>query len=79
LFAAKADFASVGLDLYTADELPDVLASSLAASLDDDALEPSNRALHALLEAYNEPLDAGGDIRADVIGLQLGEVCFRLV
>jgi len=79
LFVVEPDFTSVSLDLESAKELPDFLPSSLAASLDDDTLETSDRALHTLLEAHNEPFDAGGDSRAGVLELQLGEVFFRLV
>jgi len=79
LFVVTPDIAGVGLDLESAEKLPDFLPSSRAASLDDDTLEPSDRALHTLLETHREPFDGGEDFGTGVLGLQLGEVRFRLV
>ena len=79
MFVVKPDFAGVGLDLESAEKLPDFLPSSRAASLDDDTLEPSDRALHTLLETHREPFDGGEDFGTGVLGLQSSEVCFRLV
>ena len=79
MFVVQPDFARFSLDLESADKLPDFLPSSRAASLDDDTLKPSDRALHTLLATDHEPFDGGEDFGKGVLGLQLGEVCFRLV
>ena len=79
MFVVTPDIAGVGLDLESADKLPDFLPSSRAASLDDDTLKPSDRALHTLLATDHEPFDGGEDFGTGVLGLQLSEICFRLV
>jgi len=72
LFVIEPDFAVVGLDLESAEELPDFLPSWLAANFEYDTLEPPDRALHTLLEAHDEPFDAGGGFGAGVIGSRRG-------